>query len=302
MRDQKQTQRLIGIVYVNLASFVWATNMVLGRWLRDDIGPFSLSAARFVVASMIFAVIIRTLPAEERRCGNDCGMLVLMALTGVVLFSPVLYWGLHYTTAINCILINALSPMVTGLLAVWLLREPFTRQQVAGAVIGFCGVAWLISGGSFNFWSIASLNVGDVIVLVAVVIWGLYSVVSRKIMHHRSALSATALSVFIGTPILCMLAIGELQATPPHLAPMGILAVIYIGAVPAAIGFSLWNEGLARLGPNVATAFVNTLPLYGVVLGYLFLNEPLGAPHLIGGLLIIGGGLLAAFRRATNTE
>lgn len=297
MSSQQQKQRFIGIVYVNLASFVWATNMVLGRWLRDDIGPISLSAARFVVASMIFAVIIRTLPPAERRCGNDCGMLVLMALTGVVLFSPVLYWGLHYTTAINCILINALAPMVTGMLAVWLLREPFTRPQIAGAVLGFCGVVWLVSGGSLYFWREASLNIGDVIVLVAVVIWGFYSVVSRKIMHRRSALSATALSVFIGTPLLCVLAIAELQSAPLHLTPMGILAVIYIGAVPAAIGFSLWNEGLARLGPNVATAFVNTLPLYGVVLGYLFLNEPLGAPHIIGGLLIVAGGVLAAWKK-----
>lgn len=290
-------RRLVGIVYVNLASFVWATNMVLGRWLKDAIGPLSLSAARFVVASLIFAVVLRSLPPADRRIGSDGRMLVLMALTGVVLFSPVLFLGLHYTTAINCTLINALSPLVTGLFAIWLLNEPFTRQQRIGALLAFCGVAWLISGGSFAFWQSAALNVGDFIVLGSVIIWALYSIVSRKVMHHRPALSATALSIFIGTPVLCILAVWELQTVPLSLDLAGILAVVYIGAVPAALGFSLWNAGLARLGPGTATIFVNTLPLYGSLLGYCFLGEPVGLPHSIGGLLIISGGVIAAWRK-----
>jgi drug/metabolite transporter (DMT)-like permease len=291
-----QIQQLVGIACVNLASFVWATNMVLGRWLKDAIGPLSLSASRFVIASLIFAVVIRSLPPAERRIGDDWRLLAGMALTGVVLFSPVLYFGLHYTTAVNCTIINALSPLVTGLLAIGVLREPLSARQVAGAVVAACGVLYLISGGSFAFRQ-SALNIGDLIILLSVVIWGLYSVIGRKIMFVRSPLSATALSTFIGTPILCLLAAWELHSTPLNLGLPGTLAVVYVGAVPAALGFYVWNAGMKRLGPAIATIFINTLPLYGALLGYVFLDEPIGFPHLAGGALIIAGGIIATLTR-----
>lgn len=292
----RHLQYIAGIAFVNLASFVWATNMVLGRWLKDAVGPLSLSASRFVIASLIFAVVIRSLPSAERRIGDDWRLLAGMALTGVVLFSPVLYFGLHYTTAVNCTIINALSPLVTGLLAIWFLREPFSTRQIVGAVIAACGVLYLISGGSFSFQQ-STLNIGDLIILVSVVIWGLYSVISRRIMYVRSPLSATALSTFIGTPVLCLLAAWELQSTPLNLDLPGTLAVIYVGAVPAALGFYVWNAGMKRLGPAIATIFINTLPLYGALLGYVFLGEPIGFEHIVGGVLIISGGIIATLKR-----
>lgn len=292
-----QHQLFVGILFVNLASLVWATNMVMGRWLRDAIGPVSLSAARFIVASLIFAVVLRSLPPAERHIGKDRWLLVAMAMTGIVLFSPLLYWGLHYTTAINCTLINALSPLVTGILALWLLREPFSQRQMTGAVFAFFGVAFLIFGGSLASVQNAQFNRGDFIILIAVVIWGLYSVAGRISMRNRSPLSATAFSTMLGTPVLCLFAVWELQTVPVRLDLVSGLAVVYLGVVPAAIGFYLWNAGLARLGPGTATIFINTLPLYGALIGSLFLGEEISLHHMVGGVFIIGGGVFAAWQR-----
>lgn len=297
-QGNKHIQQIIGVGCVNLATFVWATNMVLGRWLKDYIGPVTLSAARFVVASALFAAVLRHLPQQERRIGDDRRLLTVMALTGVVLFSPVLYLGLRYTTAVNCTLINGLSPLVTGILAAWFIHESLSGRQIWGAVIAFAGVAFLISGGSLSFLEAAQLNIGDFIVLLSVVIWGFYSIVSRRIMLHRSSLSATALSTFIGTPVLCLFAVWEMRSIPVNLDLTGICAVVYVGVVPAAIGFYAWNAGVARLGASGATVFINTLPLYGALLGYLFLDEQIGLPHVVGGMLIIIGGVVAALKRS----
>ena len=297
VRKNKPIQQLIGIGCVNLATFAWATNMVLGRWLKDSIGPITLSAGRFIVASMLFAIILQRLPVHERRIGNDFRQLAAMALFGIILFSPVLYWGLRYTTAVNSTLINGLSPLVTGILAAWMVRESLSGRQTVGAVLGFAGVAFLISGGSFAFWETSQFNVGDFIILVSVFIWAFYSVFSSRAMRSRSPLSATALSTLIGTPFLCVLALLELQSIPLRLDSNGILAVIYVGVVPAALGFYLWNAGVERLGPTGATVFINTLPLYGALLGFLFLGEELGSVHLVGGLLIISGGVVGAWKR-----
>jgi drug/metabolite transporter (DMT)-like permease len=290
----QKTERLAGIGLVNLATFTWATNMVLGRWLRADIGPLTLAACRFLIASLVFAILLQRQPQEDRRLGPDRWLLLGMALTGVTLFAPTLYLGLRYTTAVNATLINGLGPLITGLLATLLIHEAMSRRQIVGAILGLAGITVLISGGSVASWQEAAINIGDLITLGAVTLWGLYSVLGRRVMRHRSALSSTAFSAFLGLPLLVIGAIWELQRLPLQPSPELILAIVYIGIAPTVIGFLSWNAGVRRLGASGAMVFYNTLALYGALLGTIFLGESLGPAHLIGGALIIGGGLWAA--------
>lgn len=295
---------LIGIGLVNLATLTWATNMTLGRLLRDDVGPLTLAAARFLVASVLFAFLLQRRPGTERRIdhGHAGGglftrhrlLLLAMGLCGVVAFAPTLYLGLRFTTTVNATLINGLGPLITGLLAALLIREPMTKRQVVGAIVAMAGIIILISGGSLLFWRSMQINIGDIIMVGAVTLWGLYSVLGRQVMHHRSALSATAFSTFLGLPLLLLVAAWEVSVLPPDLRPELLLAMLYIGIFPTVIGFLAWNEGVRRLGSSGAMVFYNTLPLYGVLLGFLILDEALGLPHLLGGALIIGGGIWAA--------
>lgn len=290
----------IGILLVNLATLTWATNMTLGRWLRDDAGPLTLAASRFFVASIIFVVILQRQPPQARRMGNDRWLLVGMALAGVVVFAPMLYLGLRHTTVINATLINALGPLITGVLAALFIKEPMSRRQVSGAVIGLLGVFVLVSNGMLSSGDSIQNNMGDLIIVFAVSLWGAYSVLGRKTMRHRSPLSATALSSLIGLPFLIIAALWELGTFPVNLSPKLFLAIIYIGVFPTVIGFLSWNAGVHRLGAGGAMVFYNTLPLYGALLGYAFLGESIGWAHLLGGALIIGGGLWAARQRTSE--
>jgi drug/metabolite transporter (DMT)-like permease len=309
MRNESDRQaRLAGIGLVNLATLTWATNIILGRWLRDDIGPLTLAAARFCIAALIFVVLLRRQPPEDRRLSqggrtaSDRFLLLGMALTGVAAFAPTLYLALRFTTAVNVTLINGFGPLITGFLATLLIHEPMSRQQVSGAIIGLAGIIILISGGSLKFWQETHVNVGDLISIGAVTLWGLYSVLGRRVMRHRSALSATAFSAFLGLPFLVVAAAFELQHLPLNTSPGDqtvrlILATLYIGVAPTVVGFLAWNAGVRRLGASGAMVFYNTLPLYGALLGTLFLGESLGAAHLVGGVLIVAGGIWAARRR-----
>ncbi len=298
-RVEQRSEQLFGIILVNLATFSWATNMVLGRWLRDSIGPLSLAALRFLIAALVLAILLQRQPEEERGLGEDRWWLIGMALTGVILFAPILYLGLRYTTAVNATLINGLGPLVTGLLASLLIGESMSRHQLVGAAVGLAGVVILISGSpaaSLEGWG----NPGDLITLVAIGLWGLYSVLGRQAMRRRSALSATALSIWLGLPVLLLASLCEIGVSPIRFEWPVILAILYIGLVPTIGGFLAWNVGVQRLGPSGAMVFYNTLPLYGALLGFFFLGEPVGLAHLLGGGLIIGGGLYAAGRPAES--
>ena len=279
---------------VNVATLTWASNMTLGRYLRDDIGPITLSAVRFLIASSLLTALLSRRPPEERRAGRDRWLLVGMALTGVAIFTPMLYLGLQHTTAVNATLINGIGPLITGALAALLISEPMTRNQVGGAVVSVVGIIALISGGRIHFWSSVESSIGDLIVLGAVGLWGLYSVLGRQVMHGRSALSASAFSSLIGLPLLLIGAAWEMSTSTLTLSPRLLLSLVYIGVVPGVVGQICWNGGVRALGASGAMVFYNTLPVYGALLGYVALGEPIGPHHLLGGGLIIGGGIFAA--------
>lgn len=283
-----------GILLVNVATCAWATNLMIGRSLRAQIGPVTLTAARFVIAAIVFAGILARKSPEERRPGKDTPMLLVMALTGVVLFAPTLYLGLVYTTAMNATMINGIAPIITAALAAWFLHEAFSLRQLVGSVLALVGVSIILFGLKPEERITVGLNVGDVLVVLAVVFWSMYSVALRRVVMRRSPLSATALSVFMGLPVLVVLAALECIASPVTLSVRLVALVVYVGLVPAALGFICWSAGVKHLGAGGAMVFYNTMPLYGALFAFLLLGESLGPTQMLGGALILGGGLIAA--------
>jgi drug/metabolite transporter (DMT)-like permease len=276
----------------------WATNAVLGRWLRDDIGPLMLTALRFSVASAFFGMLLRSRPAREQHYGKDRWWILGMGLAGVVGFSPLLYMGLRYSTAVNCSLIQGFAPLITALIAGLIIHEPVTRRQLVGAVLGLIGVAGLLSRGSLTFLLGLQFNAGDLILVASAVVWAFYSVFGRRVMRNRSPVAATALSNFLGLPLIAAAALFELQHISLNLRIETIAAIIHICIVPTIIGYWSWNRAVGILGAGGAMVFYNTLPLYGVILGAVVLNESVGVIHLIFGGLILGGGLWATLGKA----
>lgn len=283
-------------VYVNLATLMWAGNMTLGRALRGQIGPFSLTAARVLIAGVLLLALFRRLPESDRRLGKDTPLLLGMALTGIVGFPILLYYALRFTTATNAALINGTGPLVTAAMAALLLAERMRPGQFAGALVSLVGVALVIGIGPLAAPGSqgGKINVGDAIMLLDAAIWGLYSILGRVVMRNRSNLSATAFATWFALPPLLIGAALEWRTNPPNLSLPGVLGVLYIGVFAAFVAVILWNEGVRRTGPSGAMAFYNMLPVFGALLGALFLGERLNPLQVAGAGLVVAGGLLSA--------
>ena len=252
-----------------------------------------LTASRFVVASLFYAVILGRSSVKERLSPRHWVLLTAMALTGVLGFPFLLYRGLQLTTATDAVLINATGPLMTAVLAAILLKERLFPRHVLGGIISFLGVTLIVSGGSFERLRQWHVNVGDLYVLVAVVLWGLYSVISRWATRFHSVFSVTAISTWVALPLFLGAAAVGWQTASTHWSWHLVLAVVYIGIFPSGVAFLSWNEGVRRVGPNQAMVFYNMLPVYGSVLGLILLGESLGTQHFIGGSLILSGSLIA---------
>jgi drug/metabolite transporter (DMT)-like permease len=283
-------------VYVNFATLMWAGNMTLGRALRGQIGPLTLTAARVLIAAVLLLLFFRRLPPADRRLGRDGPLLIGMALTGIVGFPILLYYALRFTTATNAALINGTGPLVTAALAAVLLSERLRVGQLAGAVLSLFGVALVIGMGVRGMVA-GGVNRGDLIMLLDAAIWGLYSIMGRVVMRNRSNLSATAFATWFALPPLLVGAILEWQTNPPDLTPAGFLGVLYIGVFAAFLAVVLWNEGVRRTGPSGAMAFYNMLPVFGALLGALFLGERLAPLQVAGAAFVVLGGLISSLWR-----
>lgn len=289
----------LAYLLVNLATLLWASNIALGRALRDQISPAMIVTIRASIAGVIYLVLLLTIYRSQLKPGRATSrsewLLYLgMGFTGVFAYPVLMYKALQYTTATHAALINAAGPLVTMLLAALLLKERITSRLVGGGIVSLVGVGLIISNGSLSGMIEQGLNPGDLIMLGIIFLWGLYSVWSRAATRQSSSLRVTAISTWLALPLLLPTAAVEWGSSPTTFTLPLILVCIYVGVFPTVIAFLCWNEGVRRVGPNQAMAFYNMLAVYGALFGILFLGESLSVELLVGGALVIGGGLFVA--------
>jgi drug/metabolite transporter (DMT)-like permease len=299
-----QRSKIGAYLLVNIATLFWASNIALGRALRDQIGPVTLSAARFLVGGLIYVILFRvmagapvSLPTRKIRenpARLQYAILAGMGLSGVFAFPILLYQGLKYTTAAHAALIIATGPLFTLLFSAVLLHQKVQVKSIAGMVISLVGVGFVIGAEALAPGGKARVNPGDLMALAASALWGLYSVLARMAIQTRSTFSATALSTWMAIPFLLLAGIMELRTATFTPTPIVLWGAVYIGIFPTVISFLAWNEGIRRVGPSQAMAFYNMLVVYGALLGALFLGETLTWQVLLGGALVVTGGVEAA--------
>jgi drug/metabolite transporter (DMT)-like permease len=295
----------LAYLLVNLATLLWASNIALGRAMRDVISPAMIVTIRASIAGVIYLILLLTIYRSQLKPGRPVSrrewLLYLgMGFTGVFAYPILMYRALQYTTATHAALINAAGPLVTMLLAAILLKERITSRLVSGGIISLAGVSLIISNGSLSGLIEQGLNRGDAIMLGIIFLWGLYSVWSRVATRQNSSLRVTAISTWLALPLLIPTAAVEWKSSPTNFTLPLILVCIYIGIFPTVIAFLCWNEGVRRVGPNQAMAFYNMLAVYGALFGILFLGESLTWELVVGGVLVVGGGLYVAMQNASS--
>jgi drug/metabolite transporter (DMT)-like permease len=283
-------------VLLTLTSFFWAGNAVIGRAVADRIPPVALSQIRWTLALLLILPFAwQDLRASLPTIRRHIGLLTLLALTGVSAFNTMLYWSLHHTTVINATLMQSTGPLMIGLWSWLLFRQPLTRRQLIGVLVSLAGVAVVVSGGDIARLARLTLNIGDIIIIVAICIYALYSTLLR-LQPGLSQLSLLAVTIIIGNVILVPLTIAE-QMTGATFAPLtfgALAAILYVAIFPSIVAYLGFNRGVQLIGANRAGPFLHLVPLFGALLALAFLGERPGIYHGIGAILVVGGVFLAS--------
>lgn len=228
---------------------------------------------------------------------TDWRSILVMVLTGVIGYQALLYYGLHWTTSINTSLINGLIPLVTAFFAAIYLKEKLDFHHWIAACFSMLGLFIILGHGDLiNLYNM-NFNIGDLLIFISVSFWAIYSVIGKRIMSRISPLIITAMGVILAMAIVFPFGIIELNYIQEAVWNEKVVAsLIFIGVGPTVLSFLFWNKGVQLIGPSRASLFLNTVPVYTIILSALFQEDKLHLYHLIGLILIVGGSIYTSVR------
>jgi drug/metabolite transporter (DMT)-like permease len=221
-------------------------------------------------------------------------IFLLIAITGVTGFNSLIYHAVQHTTAIHATLITAVVP-AASVVASWLAyRETISWRTAVAMVVAFVGVTVVISNGDVTVLASLSFNSGDLIAVLAVISWTIYSVGLRAMPRD-----VNPMGLLLGVMILGWLFLVPFYAydvatgTRAALTLGNVAGVVYLGVFASVVAFAFFNYGVARLGANRANVFNYLSPIFSGVLAVAFLGETLEWFHGVSIVLIFGGIYLA---------
>lgn len=277
------------------ANLFWAGNIVLGRGLAGQVPPVALAYWRWtgafcVAIGFAWPLLRADLPVLLRHWK----VMLLLSATGIASYNTMSYIGLNSTTALNVLLLQSAAPLVIIVWAYLLFRDVPSLRQVAGVLLSLCGVAAIAAHGSLATLSRLQLNPGDLWVLGAIVISGVYYAALRRrpAVHPLSFLVAA-----MGVGSLMILPFMLWEAASGATVRGGLpsyLAIAYTAVLPSFVAYLFFNRGVELIGAGPAGQSMHLMPLFGAALAVLFLGERLQLFHLVGILLIAAGILLAS--------
>lgn len=278
------------------ANLFWAGNIVLGRGLAGQVPPVALAYWRWtgafcVAIGFAWPLLRADLPVLLRHWK----VMLLLSATGIASYNTMSYIGLNSTTALNVLLLQSAAPLVIIVWAYLLFRDVPSLRQVAGVLLSLCGVAAIAAHGSLATLSRLQLNPGDIWVLGAIVISGVYyAALRRRPAVHPLSFLVAAMAVGSLMILPFMLREAASGATVRGGLP-SYLAIAYTAVLPSFVAYLFFNRGVELIGAGPAGQSMHLMPLFGAALAVLFLGERLQLFHLVGILLIAAGILLASF-------
>jgi drug/metabolite transporter (DMT)-like permease len=285
-----------------IANLVFATSYSVTRIVLTDVPPATLGLARSVIGAAILVAWTGRRLRVGRISRPDQSRIALMGIVGFALAFGFGNWGIAHSTASNAALLITVEPTSLLLLSPLLLGERLSRREAIGAAMAVAGTALVVVNGIPGLTrSLVPHWRGDLLLILSGLAYAAYTLLGRGVLTRHAVSVVTAWSMLWGTAAMLPLAwlewrVGEV----PVWTPSALVGTLYLGVVITALGYAVWNWCLDRLGASRVAIFVNVQPLAGALIGVWWLDEPLTAFTIVGGLLILAGVHLTV--KAGRTE
>ena len=276
---------------LTLTPLFWAVNWIFGRGLAPDIPPMAMTFFRWLFALLILAPF--AWPHVKRdwpRARTHWKALMFLGAIGIGSHNALAYMGLNYTTATNGLILNSFIPVMIVTFSWLFLRESLTPLQVAGVLVSLCGVMAILSQGSLEMLATFRLNGGDLLVILSMAMWSTYTICLRWRPPGLHLLTFLFLIACVGDLVMLPFFLAEATfGRQMAVTPANVAALLSVALFSSVLAYIFWNHGVEQVGASIAGLFVHLMPVFGVLLAWLFLGERLALYHIVGIVLILTG-------------
>ena len=305
--------------FLLLTALLWGINIPVVKQATLHVDAMGFNAMRMILSTVTLGVCwwieatyqkrrlgAKTSPSTPSPTDSPRASLGISLIPRILLFSlfsgllyPLAFMvGIHQTTAGNTALILASMPMWTALLSKFVLAERLNRLTWLGLGITFVGTIFIIQAkGEIDLSP--KLLAGNLFILAGAIIWASATVTSAPLLKQISPLKLAFISAALTTPL--HVGFNWSTITSPSFEwqdPTVLACIIYSGILSTGLAYATWNIGVRKLGGSHAAVYQNVVTLVAVVASWVWLQEPVLAMQLLGGMIAIGGLFLIRKGRA----
>ncbi len=251
--------------------------------------------ARFVIGlAALTAACPHRLKVTERKREI---VFVLAGLTGVCLYFLLENIALTYTFASNVGVIVSVTPFFIAILSYLTMRgdERLSLNFFIGFIVAMAGVCLI----SFNGAALRLNPLGDVLAMMAALVWAFYSLCIRKIGNYGySSIQATRRIFFYGVLFMipALFLFGFRLDSARFAKPVNLFNILFLGLGASALCFATWSFAVKVLGPVRTSVYIYMTPVVTVVTSMIVLHEKITTMSGIGAILALAGLVISEGR------
>jgi Predicted permease, DMT superfamily len=303
-------RKLQGVVILTTAMMFLGSSFVAGKSIVTAV-PISIAlAVRLLLSS---AILVPVLILREHRVpslrGANWGLLCLEAGVGVIAFNVLLFLAYAYLSVASVGIVFSMLPIAVAVMSALLLGERPCGMASTAIVLSACGIAQINQSGEIFAWPSATVAIGILLGLGAVICEGLFTIIGKSLARDLSSLAIAAHVSVISLVLVLPVAAIDLRGFDPASLSAFDWAALFWWALASGVGyFWLWFAGVSRVEAHAAGVVTVVLPLSTLLLSALVLNERITGPQLVGtgcavaAVLIIAGPPFADVRRELSVN
>ncbi len=271
-----------------MAMVLWSSSFIALKIAFRGYDPHVVIFGRMLVASICFMAAFKRIANGFNYRKGDYKLLLFM-----VLCEPCFYFlfeakAVKNTSASQAGVITAILPVLVMIAAAFFLKEFISRKSWAGAIAALIGVIWLTLASAPDTTAPHPV-LGNFLEFMAMVCATGYTISLKYLTSRYSPFMLTALQAFVGCIFYLPILFLPSTTFPEKIPWQPTLAIIYLGGIITIGAYGLYNFAIKQVPANKAASFVNLIPIFAVLLGWLVLGETLNIYQIFAGCLIMAG-------------
>lgn len=290
---------------------IWGFGWPAGRVVAQTVPPFTAGWIRYLIAVTCFLVFLKASGNWRTPTKAEWKTLAIIGFFSTFLYQAFFMYGMRFTAAGDASLMITFNPFFTSLLAIIFLGEKMTARWVFGLILGISGIAVLFVYSPNVDIPFDERLLGDILIAGAAGAWACSSILKKKMMTEpakdaQEPLSPLHLTVWastVGFGIQTVPFIVEVSqqgiSNPEFDAWVGI---IFLAVFSTVLSYVWFADGIKKIGAGRASMYVYLVPIFGILSGWLLLDEKLGLSLVISFVLIVAGLLISQYKADESSQ